>query len=437
MWQLFKSFVFLYFLQTFFFVLFRRKNSAWKTSSSVISCVESKQSHTYLEKTFFSVVQLFSQQWNQYKILSFHQSQSIEGTNSTRNTHRIEVKENTKYLLVGYHSRPLLDLLYLVANFECSIFVIHILFYLPGMKKLLPLFGLIPAKEVTQSGRSNEDYFMEVLEKSSRPILLLPGGAMECLKDYDQLYELQWKKEMGFARILRNYYLKEPAPGKEKLRIKIIPFYSRHCEFLFFSTSWWYTQTGRTVRSLMASFQESYLENIALLPIILLVLLFSFGFFPLSLPIPVETYFGHELEFDASLDASTEAFTSRIRCNLEELMTRVNSEAFHAEEPATLQQQDPQVPPQTPTQQRARKDPIPTFEELMRRHSPLYSSEVSFPQKAYLLSLGLFALISTTLVHLVGILTLLLMFVLLKLLTPLFLRYSHRILSKVRKQKIS
>jgi hypothetical protein len=549
LWHYFRYFVLIFLIQTLFYFLrtFARKENLWPSppGNEELSSVLSKQQHTVIEKIVFCTFQLFAKQWNHYNICSFHRtprdgklSSSVSSFPSfPSSVHKIEVTVETKYLLVGYHSRPVLDLFYLVTNFECSIFVIHILFYLPAMRKLLPLFGLIPAKDVSfNANRSNEDYFIEALLSSSRPILLLPGGAMECLKDFSDLYELQWKKEMGFARIIRNYYLKEQQEqqeqqqnsyGKKKkmVRIKIIPFYTSHCEFLFFSTSSWYTGLGRTIKNLMNHFQESYLKNIALLPVILLTLLFSFGFFLLPLPLPVTTFFGPEIEYhcnnteldnnnntmndtnknksnnnnnntlnDNSIQSeednkeemkkrvseaneTTEQFTERIRTELEKLIDRVNdislminnnnnnnnnndndnlnsnsnnntindalsvisnnSRPEKEEMTNTVADEERRVVERDKNKKKKKPKRIPSFEELFFQHSLFYSRSSSVAEKIYLLFLGFFSLLGNGLFQLMGILSLLLMTVLLKLLTPLFVHFSGNIMKTHKKQKIS
>jgi hypothetical protein len=534
LWHYFRYSGLIFLIQTLFYFLrtFARKENLWQSppGNKELSSVLSKQQHSVIEKIVFCTFQLFAKQWNHYSVCSFHRTprngEVSSSVSSFPSVHKIEVTEEIKYLLVGYHSRPVLDLFYLVTNFECSIFVIHILFYLPFMRKLLPLFGLIPAKDVSfNANRSNEDYFMEALLSSTRPILLLPGGAMECLKDFSDLYELQWKKEMGFARIIRNYYLKEQqmqsSNGKEKkkmVRIKIIPFYTSHCEFLFFSSSAWYTGLGRTIKNLMNHFQESYLKNIALLPVILVTLLFSFGFFLLPLPLPVTTFFGPEIEYnfnntednknnnnnnininnnimkdnsirseegkeekktrESETSETTEQFTGRIRTELEKLIDRVNDISLMINNnnnnnnnsndsndnlnsnsnnnsntvtdiTSTINNNRPEREEMNNTatdgerrvaelpKNRKKMKRIPSFEELFFQHSLFYSHSSSVAEKIYLLFLGFFSLLGNGLVQLIGVLSLLLMTVLLKLLTPLFVHFSGNIMKTHKKQKIS
>lgn len=452
MWHLFKFFFVVFFLQVFYFLW-----SHWNDKETVFvsrqprrySSVVSKQRHTFLEKILYSSIQLFSRQWNHYNIVSLQREEQSSTASShpsqpsdppapperPEGVHKIEVTAKTKYLLVGYHSRSTLDLVYLVMNLECNIFVIHILYYLPMIKHILPLFGLLPAKDTSYQSRfqSNDDFFLSKVLESERPVLLLPGGAMECMKDFDDVFQLRWRPEMGFARIVRNYYLSKETgkEGEEKVRIKIVPFYTRYGESLFYTTETWYTSSGRTVRQLMERFQENYLNNISLLPVILLNILFSFGFFLLPLPLPTTTVLGKEIDFDPATDVSAEAFTKRIKESLEGLMSEV-----HREEVAGRPIEEPVQADQS--HRPARPSSLPAYDELLFKHSLLYSPyETTWLEKIYLFALGFFGIVGNIFLQLIGVSSLCLTYILLRLLTPVFRLFSASIVKDLRKQKIS
>jgi hypothetical protein len=510
---------------------------------SSVAIVTHHQSHTIFEKIIYSFIQVFINQWNSYKILSFQNSPSPTSSpsssvnltdpnvlrnaeteditttkeiNDESNQHIIKVTDEIKYLMIGYHSRSTIDFLYFASSFPSSIFVIHILFYLPGFKYLFPFFGLLPARDVKRNSsyHSNSEYFLQTILSSNRPIILIPGGATECLKDFSNLYHLQWKKEMGFTRILRNYYLNvdlndhssaaassssssssstppassadasslssSPIPSshhpehasdvqsspkdslpslvssptkekeeKKKTIIKIIPFYTSHCEYLFYTSPTWYTMMGRSAKWLMSVLETNYFLFISLLPIIFITIQLSMGFFFLTLPLQTTTYFGKEITFHPMIDTSTETFTERIKDHLEDLMKKVNSldnegEGEEGEEEGEDVRTQVVGKADDATKKILLSDKIsrkkeskmfPLIHDLLKNYSSF--SLHSFCYNVYLLCFGFYMLILMIALNLFGISCLIFIFVLLLALTPFLVMLSPIFKKKVKKQKIS
>ncbi|KAJ1398422.1 hypothetical protein B484DRAFT_406657 [Ochromonadaceae sp. CCMP2298] len=108
------------------------------------------------------------------------------------------VSEHT--LLVGYHSRCTIDLVYLLATLQPSVVVSYLMFKIPVLRTAIHHMNLMPSKAADLDGA--EMGFTKAL-LGPRPVLILPGGAHECLKPYAQMGQLQWKEVPGFARMLK------------------------------------------------------------------------------------------------------------------------------------------------------------------------------------------------------------------------------------------
>lgn len=263
--------------------IFTRSKSIWSDSDS-----------NWIEKLIYGGISSFAQDWHEYEV---HDLSRI-------------VQHKNNCLLVGYHSRCTLDLLYLVSTIRCHVLVTHLLFYIPIIGTVMKLLGIIPSKGGVRE--SSERAFTDVLEKGNKPLMLLPGGAFECMKAYHDRYRVLWKDEPGFARVIH----KEEALKKNT---RVIPFYTKNCEQCLWSTAWWYTQSGRGVRYLMELFSAG---NIVVLPIMMVLLLSSLGFFPLPAPVKMDTYFGEEIILREN-ETATE-FAGRVKTELHALVDRVN-----------------------------------------------------------------------------------------------------------------
>lgn len=311
----------------------------------------------WVEKMVYGGIAAFARDWNDYEV---HDLDRL-----------IQNKENC--LLIGYHSRTTLDLIYLTATIHCHVLVTHLLFYIPIIGTVLPLLGIISSKGGVRDRA--EEAFIETLSRRERPLMLLPGGAFECMKAYHHRYRVMWKEVPGFARVIHD---------EERLQkhTKVIPFYTKNSELSLWTVAWWYTQSGRGVWYLMNAFRDG---QVATLPVMMVLLLFSLGFFPLPSPVKLDTFFGSELVLQDNETA--QAFALRVKTELHSLIDRVNG--------------------------------LP--ERPRRRQSAVY-----------FLFLGVFTLAQNLIVHSIGISTLLL------LLYPLLLAVQMvmRCLSKERREKV-
>lgn len=144
--------------------------------------------------------------------------------------------------------------------------------------------------------------------------MLLPGGAFECLKSYEDIGKVKWKKQPGFARVI----VKET----EKLgkHTKIFPFYTKNCETCLWTTRWWYDWSGSAVRESMKEVQAG---NVFALPFTMILLLCSLGFFLLPRSVKMDTYFGDEMSLHDGETA--EQFAARVSEQLTALMVKVEA----------------------------------------------------------------------------------------------------------------
>jgi len=54
----------------------------------------------------------------------------------------------------------------------------------------------------------------------------------EALKQYDERHEIHWKNISGFVKLIYNN------PLKLSINTKIIPFYTKNCEHIYYHTEW-------------------------------------------------------------------------------------------------------------------------------------------------------------------------------------------------------
>lgn len=240
----------------------------------------------WIEKVIFCGVADFAKVWHGYEIHGLDEL----------------VKNKSNCLLIGYHSRPTLDIIYLTCTIQCHVLVTHLLFYIPILGSLLPLLGIIPSKGGVKDDA--ETTFIEALSKGDRPMMLLPGGTVECMKAYHDRYRVLWKENPGFARVVH-------AVPSLRANTKVVPFYTKNCERSMWTNAWWYTQSGRGVRFLMERFSKG---GLASLPLMMITLLCSLGFFPLPAPVRMATYFGPQLTIKE--DESPQEFAKRVKIEL-------------------------------------------------------------------------------------------------------------------------
>lgn len=250
----------------------------------------------WLEKLFYGGIAAFARAWNGYEV---HNLDKV-------------VKSKDSCLLIGYHSRATLDLFYVTSTIRCQVLVTHLLFFLPIIGSFLPLLGIIPSKGGVRD--EAETTFIDALSKTGKPLMLLPGGTVECLKLYNDRFRVHWKELPGFAKIIVR---EKETLGK---RVAVIPFYTKNSEESLWTTPWFYDRTGKMVSQYMEAFKNG---NLFVLPLMMITLLCSLGFFILPAPIKMDTYFGDPIHYNEQETA--EEFAYRVKVALEKLIVDVNA----------------------------------------------------------------------------------------------------------------
>eukprot|EP01039_Chlorochromonas_danica_P003110 gene3110-3406_t len=245
---------------------------------------------SFVHIIFIDRVKQFADYWHGYEI---HDEHSVSPLLDKPNT-----------LLIGYHSRPTIDIMYFVCSLRCHVIVTDLLFKIPILGQALPLFRVLPSRPVQSNGTkpSNSEYFANVLTSIDHPLLLLPGGEEECHKQYDEMYQLKWKEVPGFVRSI----CKQKALGQQT---SVIPFYTKHCEDIFLTTPSWYNYSAKQAAHFMRQFRLT--KNILYLPLVLLWLLLCFGNSLCPRVIKLDTYLGAPIVLAA--DESPEHFSQRIQ----------------------------------------------------------------------------------------------------------------------------
>ena len=248
-------------------------------------------------KIFHTSMTSFAKYWNGFEIHDIDKIQQFPGGS----------------LLVGYHSRPTLDLVYLLATLKPKIVVTHLFFRVPLMQGILDMMGLIPSKSVGH--RSPEESFVDAITTPGRPTVLLPGGIHDAMKPYDQKYTVNWNNPPGFARVM--------AKHKDLLHqrhgVQVIPFYTRNSELAFYHIPILHDYFGNMGMNMYNSFNKG---NLILLPFLLTTFLLAFGFLLLPKRVKLVTYLGDPLMMEDN--ESAEDFGKRVSKSVQELVNEVN-----------------------------------------------------------------------------------------------------------------
>lgn len=255
-----------------------------------------KQLNVFM-KIFHTSLSRFGQLWNQYE---------IHGVDKIRD-HPVGGS-----LLVGYHSRPTVDLMYLFATLKPKIIVSHLFFRVPFFNPILDQMGVIPSKAIGQ--RSPEESFIEAITTPGRPTVLLPGGIYDAMKPYDQKHTVNWKNPPGFARVMCDH--KDLL--KQKGGVQVIPFYTRNCELAFSHVKVLHDFFGSTGMMMYRSFNKG---NLILLPFLLTCFLCAFGFLFLPNRVKLDTYLGEALTLQDHETA--EEFGKRVATSVQDLINKV------------------------------------------------------------------------------------------------------------------
>jgi hypothetical protein len=264
---------------------------------------------TWIQRVVFIGISDYLKLWHNYDI---HDLEKIKS-----------YSKNGNVLLVGYHSRCTLDLVYLISTIQCNVLASYILFKIPFINYLLKYhFNVISSTEsrnIDDSSRSNssnvnEDQFVTTLYNSKKPLLLLPGGIFEFFKEYKLRYHVQWKEIPGFVRVICNN------PKYLGSNTKVIPFYTKKCENCYYHHEIFYNYFG-VFGNDFYNYCKKGSYNIVFLPFTISIILLSLGFFLLPRRIKLDTFFGEPLQLNQNETA--QSYANRIKIATQELIDKV------------------------------------------------------------------------------------------------------------------
>lgn len=250
----------------------------------------------WLQKIFCNCITSFAQFWHGYLIHGIEDIQKLRG--------------NT--LLVGYHSRCTVDLFYLFCTLRCNVLASYLFFTVQATRYFLPMLNIIPSKSL--DGGSTEEGFVSALADRPEPLMLLPGGVWECLKQSPDRLKVLWKETPGFARVIHKH------PDRLGKHTQVFAFYTRNCEKCLWSTDFWHDFSGKWSAVMYDSFKGG---NLLVMPPMLLLMISSMGFALLPNPIKVETYLSVPMTIED--DESPEVFAERVRLALQQLIDDVEA----------------------------------------------------------------------------------------------------------------
>lgn len=247
---------------------------------------------TWFQRLLMNGVTSFGEYWNNYEI---HEDKSKPIPSHA--------------LLLGYHSRGTLDLVYFVLTFQVRFVVYHLVFQIPLLRQIFKELRGIPSAKPFNDGA---DQFIDALVDGSAPVMLLPGGVFEMAKRYEDRYKVIWKDDPGFARVVVN----DVYPRKKD--VCVVPFHTKNSESCYFHIPWLYTATGRIILS-----WSSYLNNghVWIVPFFIIATFITLGFIALPVPISMDTYFGDPIYVKEN--ETSKEYGKRVTDALQELVTRV------------------------------------------------------------------------------------------------------------------
>jgi 1-acyl-sn-glycerol-3-phosphate acyltransferase len=248
---------------------------------------------TWLQSTSFSAVRDFTRYWNNYEVHGLEKLQNMDGN----------------CLLVGYHSRCTVDLVYVLVALQPGVIATHMMFKIPLMGWLLSQVNIFPSG----TDGNAEKGFIEAL-CSKRPVLLLPGGVYECIKPLSQIGKIQWKPVPGFARIIHE---QQELLGT---KTKVVPFYTKNCEQSMYRSDFIYETFGLWGSRMYDMFRRGHYW---LMPVMLSVMFISVGFKVLPRPVKLDTYLGDAVVLRKG--ESAESFSGRVSSATQALVDRVEA----------------------------------------------------------------------------------------------------------------
>lgn len=263
---------------------------------------------SWIQKMVMGNFRLFGRVYHRYKL------------------HGMDKIKSSHCLLVGYHSRPTVDMFYLLAEILPTFLVTDLLFIIPILGHIARECGAIPSHDSTGSS-----FFVHALRTGDRPVVLLPGGINEMTKPSEEKFKVLWKSEPGFCRIL----VDELNNDRLDPSIQILPFYTRNCEKIFINSSWWHDQSGLCIQKWMKKIRDG---NHYFIPPLVTVIIFSTGFFITPLPVRLATYLGDPITMCKG--ESAEHLASRTAASLQALIDKTNAIPDEEDELSVLDRVD-------------------------------------------------------------------------------------------------
>jgi len=265
-----------------------------------------KETLTWIQRVVFIGIYDYVKLWHNYKIYGLDKVKSLS--------------KNGNVLLVGYHSRCTVDLIYLISTIQCNVLASYILFKIPFINYLMKdHFNFISSKSSSDSDSSSssitDDIFVTTLYNSKKPLLLLPGGIFEFFKEYNLRYYIQWKETPGFVRVICNN------PEYLGMNTKVIPFYTKNCENSYYHHKIFYNYFGKFGYYCYKYCKKGGCYVIFFPFTISIILLFSLGFLLLPNKIQLDTYFGKPLHlYD---NETPQSYANRIKIATQDLINKV------------------------------------------------------------------------------------------------------------------
>lgn len=251
------------------------------------------------QNTFFQNFLNYAQYWNEYEV---HGDDVIQGPNT---------------LLVGPHSRCAFDNWYILSHAQTSWIASHFLFLIPGFASVFTWMGASPSKGL--HGLSSNEEFLKLIVEGKAPLWVLPGGAYEAYRTYENRNTLDWKEEPGFARILTEYANSEKM-AKSKVGTQIVPFYTRQGDSVFYNHPWWYNTSSFYTRYALKEIAKKNVEAI-------IYLIFfagaGMGFLLFPRPVKLDTHYGEPVYVKKG--ESAKSLGARVKKNLQDLIDKTNN----------------------------------------------------------------------------------------------------------------
>ena len=262
---------------------------------------ENQQPLNLVQQFIFLGLHDFIKFWHRYEL---HGHKKIQ-----------EMSKNGNVLVVGYHSRSTYDIFYLMSALRPNVIGSSLFFKVPIISYLSKNFNILPSKSsVKDDSNKTEDAFINAVANGDKPLLLLPGGMKEALKDYSERHEIHWKDIPGFVRLICN------TPEKLGTNTKVVPFYTKNCEYMYFHTKWSFDYFGKLAFFYYNKFKKGG-NNIILLPVVGSIIFVALGFLLLPTTAKLETYFGEPLQLQPN--ESAQSFTDRIKKACQDIIDKV------------------------------------------------------------------------------------------------------------------